>query len=151
MMLYRIAREKYARDLSGQGGYFSTARWHSHMPVLYSSLQSSTCILEKMVHLVPAEIHHDLQLIQMEVHDDAGKLTIDVHDLPKSWKSYPAAPLLQNIGNAWLLSLESLLLYVPSVIDPFSTNVLINPLHPEAKDISIKSVQEFRFDERLFR
>lgn len=151
MILYRIARKKYARDLSGQGGYFSTARWHNHMPVLYTSLQSSTCILEKMVHLVPAEIHHDLQFIQMEVPDIASRLVLDVYDLPKSWKNYPAPPILQRIGNAWLTSAESLLLYVPSVIDPFSTNVLINPLHPEAKNVSIKSVQKFSFDDRLLK
>jgi len=116
MILYRIAREKYARDV--RGGMLSIARWHDHMPILYTSLQSSTCILEKMVHLAPSEIHHDLQLIEMEVPDNSSRQLLDVDDLPVSWTNYPAPPILQRIGNAWLSSMASLLLFVPGVIDP---------------------------------
>jgi RES domain-containing protein len=151
MILYRIAREKYVRDVSGRGGMLSVARWHDHMPIIYTSPQSSTCILEKMVHLVQSEIHHDLQLIEMEVPDNSSKQLLDVDDLPVSWTNYPAPPILQRIGNAWLSSMASLLLFVPSVIDPYTTNVLINPMHPEAKDISIQSVRKFIFDQRLFK
>ncbi|WPU95592.1 RES family NAD+ phosphorylase [Mucilaginibacter sabulilitoris] len=123
MILYRIARERYARDLSGRGGLLSAARWHNHMPVRYSSLQSSACILEKLVHLELGEIHHDLQMVVMSAPDDASRLTLDRHDLPADWDRYPAPQLLQRIGNAWLTSGQSLLLEIPCALDPYAQNV----------------------------
>jgi len=149
MILYRITRERYARDLSGRGGLLSAARWHNHMPVLYCSLQSSTCILEKLVHLEPGEIHHDLQMVVMSVPDNASRLAMDRGDLPNDWDRYPAPQLLQRIGNAWLASAQSLLLEVPSALDPYTLNVLINPMHKEIRDLSIDLITPFRFDGRL--
>ena len=151
MKLYRIAREKYANDLSGRCGLLSTARWHDHLPVLYTSVQSSTCILEKLVHLEAGEIHHDLEMIEMSVPDSVTHLVVDPQDLPEKWNTYPAPRALAKIGNAWLTAKSSFLLYIPSVVDPFSQNVLINPLHEEAKDLKIESITPFRFDERLYK
>lgn len=150
MKLYRIARQKYAADLSGHGGLLSTARWHDHMPVIYTSVNSSTCILEKLVHLRPEEIHHDLVLTTLEVPDEVSQEVLPVEQLPKSWATYPAPPVLQVIGNGWLRQRSALLLYVPSVIDPLAQNVLINPLHPEASQVRLTDQQAFRYDDRLF-
>jgi RES domain-containing protein len=151
MKLYRIAREKYATDLSGRGGLLTAARWHDHLPVLYTSVQSSTCILEKLVHLEAGEIHHDLEMTEMSVPDSVTHLVVDPQDLPEKWNTYPAPRALTKIGNAWLTAKNSFLLYIPSVVDPFSQNVLINPLHEEAKDLKIESITPFRFDERLYK
>lgn len=150
MILYRIAREKYARDMTGRGGLGSAARWHDHQPVIYASRQSSTCILEKLVHLAPSEIHHDLQMLELHLPDNSSFLQLDPADLPENWRSYPAPGILQQIGNAWLQSNSSLLLYVPSVIDPFAQNVLINTFHPEAKHLRLESATPFYFDPRLY-
>lgn len=149
MILYRIAREKYARDLTGYGGQLSAARWHDHMPVIYTSLNSSTCILEKLVHLMPEEIHHDLAMIALEVPDVISSEKLEAKQLPADWKNYPGPPLLQRIGNAWLLARSAALLYVPCAVDPLALNVLLNPLHPDTSRISIKEVVPFRYDERL--
>lgn len=119
------------------------------MPVIYSSLQSSACILEKLVHLEQGEIHHDLQFVLMSVPDEVSRLVLDPTDLPADWNKYPAPRFLQLIGNAWLTSGRSLLLEVPCVLDPFAKNILINPLHPEAKDLKVDSFTPFRFDKRL--
>ena len=151
MNFYRIAREKYARDLSGRGGLLNAARWHSHVPVIYTSTQSSTSILEKLVHLQFAEVHHDLQLIEMDVPDSVSSFVVDPLDLPDNWKTYPAPRTLARIGNAWLSAKSSLLLYVPSVVDPLAQNVLLNPLHEEARELKLVSVIPFTYDERLYK
>ena len=151
MKLYRIAREKYMKDFSGRGGLLTAARWHDHLPVLYTSLQSSTCILEKLVHLQAGEIHHDLQIIEIIVPDSVTQLLVDPHELPANWNTYPAPRALAKIGNAWLSAKSSLLLHVPSVVDPFSQNILINPLHEEAGELKIESAIPFRFDQRLYK
>lgn len=151
MILYRIAREKYAHDLSGNGGLISSARWHSRMPVIYTSLNSSTCILEKLVHLMPQEIHHDLMLISIDVPDDCDSDKLEASQLPANWKTYPAPPVLQRIGNAWLLAKGAVLLHVPSVIDPMAWNVLVNPLHIDAAHLHVREMLPFRYDERLWK
>jgi RES domain-containing protein len=149
MILYRITRKKYAEDLSGRGGLLSSARWHHHLPVIYASVNSATCILEKLVHLLPDEIHHDLVLSLLTVDESLSSEEIRVEQLPPAWQLYPGPETLKRIGNAWLMSKSSPLLFVPSVIDPHSQNVLINPLHPDAALIRVTKVEPFTFDERL--
>jgi len=149
MILYRIAREKYARDLSGNGGLISSARWHHHMPVLYTSFNSSTCILETLVHVRPEEIHNDLQIIVMEVTDTISSETISPSQLPPYWATIPGPPILKQIGNAWLRGQTAALLIVPSAVDPMAQNVLINPMHPDIALIRIKETMPFNYDRRL--
>lgn len=149
MKVFRIAREKYATDLSGHGGVLTAARWHDHMPVIYTSVHSSTCILEKLVHLHKNEIHNDLIFIEIALPDDSSIKAVDQNELPKNWTDYPAPKVLAEIGNMWLRSKESLLLEVPSVIDTLAKNILINPLHPEAEKLRIESTRPFVFDKRF--
>lgn len=149
MILYRITRKKYPEDLSGQGGLLSSARWHDHLPVIYASVNSATCILEKLVHLLPEEIHHDLAMSILTVDESLSSEEISIEQLPPAWKRYPGPDILKRIGNAWLTSKSSPLLFVPSVIDPYSQNVLINPLHPDAAHITVTKVEPFTYDKRL--
>jgi len=151
MILYRITREKYARDLSGRGGLLSSARWHDHIPVIYASVNSSTAILEVLVHLQPEEIHHDLVIMSIIVPDATLSEELDIAQLPADWNNYPAPFKLKRIGNAWLTSKSAALLYIPSVIDPLAKNVLINPLHPDAALLKIDEVRPFTFDKRLIK
>jgi RES domain-containing protein len=149
MILYRITREKYAHDLSGRGGLLSSARWHDHVPVIYASVNSSTAILEVLVHLQPEEIHNDLVIMSIIIPDTTVSEELDITQLPAGWNNYPAPAILRRIGNAWLTSKSALLLYIPSVIDPLAKNVLINPLHADASRLKIGDVQSFTFDKRL--
>ncbi|WP_426585508.1 RES family NAD+ phosphorylase [Mucilaginibacter sp. R-33] len=151
MILYRITREKYAHDLSGRGGLLSSARWHDHIPVIYASVNSSTAILEVLVHLQPEEIHHDLVIMSIMVPDITLSEELDIAQLPADWNSYPAPAILKRIGNAWLTSKSAALLYIPSVIDPLAKNVLINSIHPDAALLKIDEVRPFTFDKRLIK
>ena len=151
MILYRITREKYAHDLSGRGGVLSSARWHDHIPVIYASVNSSTAILEVLVHLQPEEIHNDLVIMSIILSDTTGSEELDIAQLPADWNNYPAPAILKRIGNAWLTSKSALLLYIPSVIDPLAKNVLINPMHPDVTLLKIEDVRPFTFDKRLIK
>ncbi len=149
MILYRITRKRYANDLSGRGGLLSAARWHDHLPVIYTSVSSSTCILEKLVHMNPDEIHNDLEMITLHIPENLESELLSAEQLPGNWKLYPAPEILKRIGNAWLLAKSAPLLFIPSVIDPIAKNVLINPLHPNAAAISVQKTEPFTFDKRL--
>ena len=151
MILYRIARERYASDLSGTGGLISSARWHDHVPVIYTSLSSSTAVLEKLVQLQPSEIHHDLKMVRLDVPDHLSKERLETIQLPQNWRIYPGPDILKRIGNGWLNAKSALLLYIPCAIDPLAENVLINPAHTEINEIKILSIEDFRFDPRLLK
>lgn len=49
------------------------------------------------------------------------------------------------------MSMESLLLRVPSAIVEQEFNVLINPLHQDMKHLWILKIERFTFDKRLVR
>jgi RES domain-containing protein len=149
MILYRITRQIHAVDLSGAGGLVSSARWHDHLPIIYTSVNSSTCILEKLVNMNPDEIHHDMVFSIIEVDESLGSEVITADQLPGNWKTYPAPDVLKRVGNAWLKGKTSAMLFVPSVIDPFAQNVLINPLHSGVSNIKVKNITPFTFDGRF--
>ena len=149
MILYRIAREKHASDLSGKGGLISSARWHDRLAVIYTSISSSTSVLEKLVHLQPTEIHNDLKMITLELIEDVSSERIEAKQLPDDWRNYPGPEYLKRVGNAWLTRKSGLLLFVPSAIDPLADNVLINPGHEQMRYVKIIKVQDFQFNQRL--
>lgn len=76
-------------------------------------------------------------------------LGLDTSLLGEDWRS--DQELTCQLGDAWLASLESALLAVPSAITPHATNFLINPLHPDANQLAIASVAAYPFDVRLFK
>ena len=55
------------------------------------------------------------------------------------------------MGDDWLAAQEAPLARVPSVIAPHTWNYLLNPEHPDAKQVQVAEVIRERFDNRLFR
>ena len=74
---------------------------------------------------------------------------IDPSQLPRDWRNYPAPFELARIGTEWALSLESLLLRVPSAVIQHEFNILINPMHPDLRSVTVIEREPFRYDERL--
>lgn len=69
--------------------------------------------------------------------------------LPADWRTNEAAT--QTLGNAWIASVTSLGLQVPSFIEPSEMNLLLNPAHPHYNLIKLRVERNpFRFDPRLF-
>ncbi len=71
-------------------------------------------------------------------------------DLPNNWREYPAPEELQTIGTDWLRGMKSLVLVVPSAINPQEKNILLNPAHQEMKKLKVETSQPFQFDPRMF-
>jgi RES domain-containing protein len=69
---------------------------------------------------------------------------------PGGWNVHPAGKGSIDFGTAWLTAKSSALLVVPSVVVPAEENVLINPLHPDAKSIKAVNTGSWGFDHRLF-
>ena len=61
----------------------------------------------------------------------------------------PTGKVSLDYGDAWLTSLVSAVLVVPSIVVPEESNILINPQHPDASGLSATKIRKWRYDERL--
>jgi RES domain-containing protein len=138
-------------DLRGEGGRISSARWHtSGRPIVYLSDSPASAMLERMVHLQDGngKLPQVYDLLRITAPEDIaiGEL-LPLAD--SNWKE--AVESTRRLGDAWLASLETPLARVPSVIMPYTWNYLLNPVHPDARQLTIQEVLRERFDNRLFR
>jgi RES domain-containing protein len=147
---YRICKNKYADDLKGEGARLYGGRWNSKgNAVIYASASKALAVLELLVHVIPNLIPHDLSLITLSVPDTINIKEYKIKDLPDNWRTYPAPLQTQMLGDKCLMSKESLILKVPSVIVPSEFNFLINPAQKDIKKIKILDKERFDFDKRL--
>ena len=71
-------------------------------------------------------------------------------DLQSDWRSVSAYGRLQDLGSAWYLKNEKLVLRVPSVLIPQESNFVINTKNKYFWDfVRLKSVEDFGWDERF--
>jgi len=147
LILWRIG--KYA-SLDGAGGLLVAGRWHTKgHPIVYCSLNPATCLLETLVHIeIDAEDRPDhFQLMQITVPNRIEAESLALSSLPRNWEKDLA--VTQAIGDKWLASKRSLLLQVPSVLAPETWNVLINPIHKQARLLKVAKTYQHPFDSRL--
>jgi RES domain-containing protein len=150
MILYRVSRSKYAKDLSGEGARIFGGRWnYKGTPVIYAAESRSLAALEALVHMSQAEFLLTRKMISLAIPKSISSKVIQVPDLPKNWRRYPPPFKLGAIGTKWAAEKKSLLLRVPSAVMPHEFNVLINPLHPDMKHVKIHAVESFMLDPRL--
>ena len=70
---------------------------------------------------------------------------------PSTWRDYPYRGDVQQVGDAWSRSHQSLAAQVPSALCDESCNVVINPEHVDAPLIQGLHVSPIRIDPRLRR
>ena len=156
MKLWRIAAETRtyaATDLSGGGAATRPGRWNGEKePVIYCAPTIALAVLETAAHVDDSGLPLNRFVIEIDVPDDvwAKHATLDVATLPPTWAAIPAGRASVAIGSAWLSSLRSAILMVPSVIVPEELAALINPRHADAAVITARAVRVFDYD-RLFR
>ncbi len=154
MRLWRISN--YA-DLLGIGGLVTAGRWdHRGLPVVYLAEHPALALLEVMVHfeLARDELPLNFQLLEVQIPeapeaDAPWWQPLDAAQLPEDWPDQPETS--RQLGDAWLQSLASPLLRVPSVIAPASFNYLLNPRHPLAGACEILAIHRHPWDARLRR
>ena len=153
MELWRLSGADYAQRFDGGYGLVCDGRWNGRgRPVTYCSTGPAVCVLEKLVHVDdPALLPDDLMLVRYDAPDELDVQEVPVEGLPEGWSIDRA--VTRAIGNAWLDSLSTCLLRVPSVIAPVldtpDRNILMNHRHDAAPRISISRIERFRYDPRL--
>jgi RES domain-containing protein len=140
-------------DLSGKGGRGASARWHTAgRLIVYLADCPAGALLERIVHMMDmydeAFLPRFYQLLKVVVPDELAMKPLNTI-APVDWKEHPE--FTRNLGDVWLASQETPLARVPSVLAPETWNYLLNPEHPEAKQVVVAEVIRERFDNRLFR
>jgi RES domain-containing protein len=140
VLAWRLCRAPFA-DLTGEGARRYGGRWNlPGRPVVYAASSAALAVLEVRVHL---DLTPDL------LPDDYLLLTIDLREFAtEEVTNIPPDPAV--FGDTWLREQRTPVLQVPSMIVPDSSNLLVNPAHPDAAPASIIARRRFAFDRRLW-
>src|SRR3954470_20208987 len=146
---WRIVKAQHSRTaFTGEGAARTSGRWNSRgARVVYTSETRALAMLETVVHLVPP-VYFEFRIFRVGFH---AKLVqeLDRGSLPKDWRALPAPISTRLLGDEWLRHAKTAILRVPSIIVPEECNFLLNPAHPDFKQIEIGPASEFAFDGRL--
>lgn len=148
MIVFRIARQAYANDLTGEGARLFGGRWNNkEYACIYASESRALALLEFTVNVNLNEIPPGLCMITLEIPPTI--LEYLPEDLPANWRQSPAATTTKNLGTAFLIENKLPVLKVPSVIIPQENNYLLNPKHAKNKEFKILQVDDFLYDPRI--
>ncbi len=149
MELWRISREACAA-LDGDGARLYGTRWTPRgTPAVYAASHLSLAALEYLVHIDTEDAPDDLVALRISIPDDVAELAYAPASLPADWQQTPSPPQCQAIGGEWARRREELLLRIPSVLVPEESNVLVNPMHPDAVGVRVIGSRPFSYDVRL--
>jgi RES domain-containing protein len=150
MIVFRLCRNKYSNDLSGQGAEKSGGRWNSKgTPMVYTSESRALCLAETAVNLPLDFLPADFTMVSISIPDTDLIRTLEVVSLPPDWNQFPHSFATQKLGDEFILQGNFLALKVPSSVVPLEFNVLINPRHPLMKHVKVIDVSAFVIDVRL--
>lgn len=147
MSLWRISRYP---TLDGRGGLVTSGRWHNTgRPIVYTAETPAGAVVEYRVHLEidPEDIPRDAKLMRIDL--PAGVSIVEIGELEPGWQEDES--VTRALGDAWLQSVESPALRVPSAVVPHGWNVLLNPLHSALRDLEPAHIEPYVADPRLFR
>ena len=153
---WRIATDTptyLAEDMAGKGAAATGGRWNSpgeHM--VYASTSISLAAWETRAHLGRAGVAlpYNRYLVRIDIPDHvwAARVHRPV-TLQVGWDAIPEGMVSRSLGSSWLVGGSSAVFVVPSVIIDEEDNVLINPAHPDAAEITAWKVRKFVYDHRV--
>ena len=149
---WRITKRSRSHDaFTGDGAKKYGGRWNSPgTPCIYTAQSQALAALDFLVHTESPELLAKYVLIAVEI-DEQFISEISRSLLPRNWQADPSHPKLRHVGDQWVNDASTAVLRVPSALVPNEHNFLLNPLHPDFKNLRIGKPISFRFDSRLSR
>jgi RES domain-containing protein len=148
---YRIFKTKHAANwLDGEGAFLYGGRWNSRgTRVLYASQSLSLAALEMLVHINSEMLLLSYSFATVEFDDDLVMPVEQFQKLPSTWSDSPPPTAIQQIGDDWTASRDSVVLKVPSAVVPVESNYLVNISHKDFSRVKLGKPKPFSFDPRL--
>ena len=151
MLVYRVAKTKWAGALDGEGARLHGGSWnHIGTPCVYTSESRALAILEYTVNTNLDDIPRALSIITIHVPDDetANFFMVPISSLPGDWRDSPASGSTKDFGTG-LLKKNFHSLCIPSVIIPKEFNFLLNPLQGSGVSFTVVEIEDFIYDIRI--
>lgn len=149
MLCYRIGKKAYVA-LDGEDARLHGGRWNSPgQAAVYTAGSIALAALEYLVHVDIEDVPDDLVVLTIEVPDTVVGRRIDVESLSAGWALPSGALECRARGDAWLTKGTEAILRVPAAIIPEEDAFILNPRHPDARDIIVRCRRRFVFDARL--
>lgn len=146
MIVYRVGRAKYARDLTGEGARLNGGRWNSKgVSCIYTSSTRALAVLEYSVNVRIENIPRALCLTSIEIPDD-NILELLEENLPANWFFKPMPISAQKFGDRKLMEADWAAIRLPSSVIPEEFNFILNPRANGYDQIKIFSVKDFLFE-----
>jgi RES domain-containing protein len=144
MRVWRVCRRRHAA-FDGEGARLAGGRWNEPGTALvYTSATLALAALEFLVHVAHGELPSDLVAIAADIPDRVKRIDLVVGRVPdRDWRRYPALLDLCAWGTRWASGIESAVLAVPSTVIPGERNYLLNPAHPDFREIQIAAPEPF--------
>jgi len=119
--------------------------------VVYCAANPATALLEVLVHaeIEVGDLPLSYRFLEIEVPDGVPRETVEIQRLPIDWVS--KLQETRRVGDEWIVSIRTAILFVPCAIVPGTLNMLVNPLHPDSASIIVTRVHRHLLDSRLFR
>ena len=139
MEVFRICQKAFVNDLTGKGAYLYGGRWNCPGTyALYTSTHRSLALLELLMH-VPLHIikENEYYVLSIQLPEINNLMTISSFENSS------------NIGTGILNQNKVLGFSVPSIVFYAEQNIIINPQHGTAQNISITNVEKLILDPRL--
>ena len=148
MTVYRISRAVYAAN-DGQGALLHGGRWNPKgYAVIYTCESRALCALEVLANSSGLPAGMAIVEISIPAAIEIARVE-EFGPLPEGWAGPTPSEVTRSIGRNWIVAGSRAVLSVPSSVIPLERNYLLNPQHPEFREIRFGNPTAFVFDARL--
>lgn len=88
-------------------------------------------------------VPRDLVLVRIRLPPKCSAEEPALTALPAGWDAVPIAHASMQFGTWWVQEGRSLVLYVPSALVREESNAVLNPNHPEFRDVRMEVDRDF--------
>lgn len=146
---WRIADGRFD-PYSPVGASLVGGRWNSPgLGVIYASRSYAGAMLECLAHAGIGRVPRRHVAVEITIAEAVAVERHDASGLPAGWE-HADLRVARDFGDAWIRERRTAVLVVPSVVARREGNVLINPQHPDFKDIVAGIPEPVVWDARLF-
>ncbi|MCX5591930.1 RES family NAD+ phosphorylase [Alcaligenes endophyticus] len=140
-----------AHDMQGEGARISGGRWNRKgHPMVYAASSRALACLETVVHLQSGSLPLNSYLVEITLPESLWQAaTVLQHDSLIGWDALPPGKVSLDWGDNWLAQQQSAIALVPSIVIPEEYCVLLNPEHPDSRQISAKKIRRWLYDHRI--
>ena len=147
--VYRIVSSRYP-PFDGAGADRWGSRWVSPgRHVVHAAETYALAVLENLVHWQSGTLPRDLVCVRIAIPNDVAQEVAD--EVDPALRTADDFRATRRIGDGWYDRGDTAVLWVPSVVSPYESNVLCNQVHADFSRIVVGEPVPAQVDARLPR